>query len=387
MMTVYFDNAATTPLSEASAAAIKENLGVFGNPSSLHHLGVEADKLLTRSRDKIKKSLGVKNRKDGLVFCAGGSEANNLAIIGTSHSKDHFKGKKIITTAAEHPSAANCLSHLEKEGAKVIRIPCPGGVFDMDAFEKELDDSVYLASVMWVNNETGAIYPMPRIRSLMREKCPDAYLHTDATQAYAKLDVAASHADMITVSGHKIGAPKGIGALYISERMLKERSVSPVILGGGQEGGLRSGTENVLFAAAFAAGAEKATEDIGENVRKYTELYENTVSLLSQSVPEVRINRPSGEFSRHILSLTLPNIKSEVMLHYLSSAGICVSSGSACSSHHPGISPAMLDFGLDARAADCTLRVSFSTDNTVEQTEYFTENLALGVKKLARMSR
>ncbi len=368
-MTVYFDNAATTPLSSAATAAITENLQKFGNPSSLHLLGAEAEKLLDESRSKLKKTLNVKNRHDGLVFCASGSEANNLALIGCASSKRFFSGKKIVTTATEHPSVGNCVSELEKRGFSVERIPCQHGVLDTDALERALDGSVFLVSVMSVNNETGAIYDIQTVKSLMKRKCPDAYFHTDATQAYSKIKTDASYADMITFSGHKIGAPKGIGALYVSERVLKEKSLSPVIFGGGQEYGLRSGTENVLFASAFAAAAEEKTKNTAANAEKYGELYGLALSLIEKNLPDVSVNRPAGKFSPHILSITLPDIKSEVMLHRLSAEGIFVSSGSACSSHHKKASATMRDFGLTERQADCTLRNSFSTENTVEQEE------------------
>ncbi len=386
-MTVYFDNAATTPLSPAAVNALTENMSKFGNPSSLHSMGQTAEQILESGRDRLKKSLKVKNRHDGLIFCGSGSEANNLAVMGCANSKQFFRGKKIITSATEHPSVENCVSELEKRGFKAERIPCPKGVFDMQAFENALDGNVFLVTVMTVNNETGAVYDIDAIRALMKRKCPDGYLHTDATQAYSKIRVDASMADMITFSGHKLGAPKGIGALYVSERVLKEKAISPVIFGGGQEKGLRSGTENVLFASAFAACGESSAAHVRENGEIYGALHENTVSLLSQRAAEVTVNRPEGDFSPHILSVTLPNIKSEVMLHYLSSKGIFVSSGSACSSHHKTASRTMLEFGLTERQADCTLRISFSVENTAEETEYFVDALAEGIKKLARISK
>ncbi len=386
-MTVYFDNAATTPLATEAVNAITENMGIYGNPSSLHSVGQGAEVLLESCRDKLKRTLKVKNRHDGLIFCGSGSEANNLAVIGCANSKGFFAGKKIITTATEHPSVENCVSELEKRGFKVERIPCTGGVLDMDAFERALDPQVFLVTVMWVNNETGAIYDIGAVKALMKQKCPNAYLHTDATQAYSKIKVEASMADMITFSGHKIGAPKGIGALYISERVIKERSVSPVIFGGGQENGFRSGTENVLFASAFAACGEKYTGNVIGNGEIYRGLYEKAAVLLSEEIPDVVINSPKGAFSPHIMSITLPDIKSEVMLHYLSSKGIYVSSGSACSSHHKKASRTMLDFGLTERQADCTLRIGFSTENTVEQVVYFVESLAEGINKLAKIGK
>ncbi len=387
MTRIYFDNAATTPLLPEAVKAMTDACEIFGNPSSLHSVGQEAEELLEKSRAKLKKTLNVKNRHDGLIFCASGSEANNLALIGCSASKNSFSGKKIIVSSTEHPSVENCVCELEKRGFKAVRIPCKRGVLDLDMLCSELDPSVFLVSVMSVNNETGAVYDISSVKELMKQKCPDAYFHTDATQAYTKIKTDASCADMITFSGHKVGAPKGIGALYVSERVLKEKALSPVIFGGGQESGLRSGTENVIFASAFAACGEKRYADMRVNSERFVCLYETAERLIGQELPDVTVNKPEGRYSSHILSITLPNIKSEVMLHYLSSFGIFVSSGSACSSHHKSASRTMLDFGLTERQADCTLRIGFSAENTADEVEYFVRTLANGTKKLARMGK
>ncbi len=387
MRTVYFDNAATTPLCEAAVCAINENIALFGNPSSLHSLGQQAEAVLEKSRATVKSSLGVTGRHDELIFCASGSEANNLALLGTARSKASFAGKKVITTASEHPSVLNCCKQLEKEGFEVVYIPCPRGAVDTEAFENALDERTFLVSVMTANNETGALYDMNTLLSITRAKCPRAYFHTDATQAYTKTGIKAPKFDMLTLSGHKIGAPKGVGALYVAEKMMKEKAISPVVFGGGQEKGLRSGTENVLFAAALAAAATAKIARAAEYEKHMSQLRAYAEKEFSEKLPDVRINRPCAEYLPSLISVTLAGIKSEVMLHHLSSKNIFVSSGSACSSHHKKASHVMTDFGLPEHEADCTLRISMSGENTKEDVDLLVAALTDGVASLARIGK
>lgn len=386
MSAVYLDNAATTPLCDAAVRAINDNITLFGNPSSLHSPGQAAETVLENSRATVKRSLGVTNRHDELVFCASGSEANNLALIGAAHSKASFAGKKIITTRSEHPSVINCCKQLEKEGFEVVYVPCPAGKVDADAFENALDDSTFLVSVMTANNETGAVYDVNTLLSIVRKKCPRAYFHTDATQAYMKMGIKAPKFDMLTFSGHKINAPKGIGALYVAERVIKEKAISPVIFGGGQEKGLRSGTENVLFAAALAASVTDKITHMTEYEKNMNELREYAEKRLGE-IRDVRINCPQAEYLPSLISLIVKDIKSEVMLHYLSSKGVFVSSGSACSSHHKKVSHVMTDFGLTEHEADCTLRVSMSGQNTKEDIDALVSALSEGISTLAHVGK
>ncbi len=387
MRTVYLDNAATTPLCRAALDAINENAELFGNPSSLHSLGTQAEKLLEASRETVKRALNVRDRHDELIFCASGSEANNLALIGTAHAKASFSGKRIVTTATEHPSVMNCCKQLEKEGYEVIYVPCPHGCVDMQAFDAALDGDVFSVSVMSANNETGAVYDLPTLLSLTRKKCPRAYFHTDATQAFMKLKLNASDFDMLTLSGHKIEAPKGIGALYVSGRVIKEKAISPVIFGGGQEKGLRGGTENVLYASALARAVEEKRGSVAQNEEKMRLLRAYTLELLEKYVPEAVVNTPAGPYLPSLMSITVRGIKSEVMLHHLAGRGIYVSSGSACSSHHKGASYVMRDFGLTESEADNTIRVSMSEHNTEEDMRFFVTELANGAATLARTSK
>ena len=389
MNTVYFDNSATTRISErALEKYIEVSRTVFGNPSSLHALGFAAEREITAAREAILRTLG--SPAGTLVFTASGTEANNLAIFGRLHAKERYRrGAKILTTAGEHASVSEVLRALGTEGVKVVEIPTTGGVLDAEAFRREMTPDVVLVTMMLVNNETGALYDLAAVSRLMKERSPEAVLHIDATQGYLKVPSSPRTlgADMMTISSHKIEGPKGVGALYVSSELLKKRGLAPWILGGGQEGGLRSGTENVPGIAAFAVAATdgaaefSARAEMTEALRAY--LLERLAS--EPSLADIRPVLPPRH-APHILSLTLPKIKSETMLHYLSSEGICVSSGSACSSNGGGhLSSALIAFGRTAAEADTSIRVSFSYRNTKEEVDLLVAALLRGLTKLSRI--
>ncbi len=389
MNTVYFDNSATTRISErALEKYIEVSRSVFGNPSSLHALGFAAEREITAAREAILRTLG--SPAGTLVFTASGTEANNLAIFGRLHAKERYRrGAKILTTAGEHASVSEVLRALGTEGVKVVEIPTAGGVLDPEALRREMTPDVVLVTMMLVNNETGALYDLAAVSRLMKERSPEAVLHIDATQGYLKVPASprALGADMMTISSHKIEGPKGVGALYVSSELLKKRGLAPWILGGGQEGGLRSGTENVPGIAAFAVAATdgaaefSARAEMTEALRSY--LLERLAS--EPSLANVRPVLPPRH-APHILNLTLPKIKSETMLHYLSSEGICVSSGSACSSNGGGhLSSALIAFGRTAAEADTSIRVSFSYRNTTEEVDLLVAALMHGLAKLSRI--
>lgn len=389
--TIYLDNGATTRVcEEALEVYLNVSRAHFGNPSSLHAVGFDAEGVLKNARAEVMKALGA---KDGtLVFTASGSEANNLAIFGRAHAKERYRGKKILTTAGEHSSVSAVAAALKNEGYKYETIPTAGGALDFDTLEKMLTPDVVLISAMIVNNETGALYDLARLSRMMKEKCPDAVLHADATQAFMKIPFtpAALGADMVTISSHKIEGPKGVGALYVSAQIIKTRGLSPLILGGGQEAGYRSGTENVPGIAAFAKAAIIAKNDLQNRIKKISDLRSY---LLEKLEGDDRLSDISAlcppEFSPHIVSLTVPNIKSETMLHFLSSEGICVSSGSACSSNAQvrHTSEALLAYGQTEQDADSSIRISFSHRNTREDVDALCEALALGLSRLARIRR
>lgn len=387
---IYLDNAATTKIRpEAMAEYVRVSEELWGNPSSLHSLGSDAERVLTAAKQTILDTMGAKDSE--LVFTASGTEANNLAIMGRALSKDRYlKRAKIITTLGEHASVSQPIARLEKMGFTVAQVSTKGGKIDLDELSRELTPDVILVSVMMVNNETGAIYNIPAVARAMKAKCPEAILHVDATQGYMKIPFTKSGigADLITVSSHKIGGPKGVGALVIGNDVIKKRGLAPIVFGGGQELGLRSGTENVPGIAAFAEAARLAHKDLKGHIAAMEYLRARLVDKLTgdERLKEISPTLPENH-APHILNVTLPSIKSETMLHYLSSEGIFVSSGSACSSNSGHLSSALISYGRSKEDADSSIRISFSPYNTYEDVDALVEALAEGLTKLARIKR
>ena len=387
---IYLDNSATTKI---SAEALQKYADVstvnFGNPSSLHTMGLNAEKELKEARGAILSSLGEKDST--VVFTASGSEANNLAIIGRAFAKERYRrGSKIITTMGEHASVSSPINKLREQGFKIAEISTKDGKIDMEEFIRELTGDVILVSMMMVTNETGALYDINAVSKLMKARSPEALLHVDATQSYMKIKFTKSSlgADMITLSSHKIEGPKGVGALVIDNKIIKKRGLAPIILGGGQEGGLRSGTENVPAVAAFGVAVRIGAAAIDRNFQKLTELREYLVDRLSneKEFSEIKITNPKSH-APHILNITIPGIKSETMLHYLSSLGIYVSSGSACSSNSSHLSSSLLAYGKSEAEADCSIRISFSHRNEKDEIDALCDGLSSAIKRLARIRR
>lgn len=384
MREIYFDNSATTALSKAVKDAMCDAMGVYGNPSSLHSVGLSAEKLVREARKNIGEALGIHSLKDAqLVFTSCGSEGSNLAIFGSVYAKTRRTSNKIIITDSEHPSVENPVKRLEESGFKVVRISTKDGILDMETLERE-SEGVLFASLMMVNNETGAAYDVERAFKLIKAKSPEAVTHCDAVQGFLKrrFSAAGIGADLITLSAHKIHGPKGIGALYIDTDMIKRKKIIPWLLGGGQEYGLRSGTENTLGIVGFGMAAKEGWEHLTENLERMEKL---RGYILSRMPEEIRVNMPKGQCAPHIVNITLPRIKSETMLHYLSSKGIFVSSGSACSSHSSAPSSALMAFGLDAKEADCSIRISLCPENTEEDADALCSALNEGLKSLIRI--
>ena len=385
---IYLDNAATTKISpEALREYVRVSENLWGNPSSLHSLGNDAEHVITTAKQTILDTLGAKDSE--IVFTASGTEANNLAIIGRALSKERYKrGAKIITTLGEHSSVSAPIDELKKQGFKVAAISTKDGLINMDELLCELTPDVILLSVMMVNNETGAVYNIPAIARAMKARCPEAILHVDATQGYMKIPFTKSGigADLITISSHKIEGPKGVGALIVGKDVIKKRGISPIVFGGGQEGGLRSGTENVPGIAAFGVAAKLCHSDLSKRIEKMNSLRNRLIDKLKEDerLKEISATLPQNH-APHILNITLPSIKSETMLHYLSSEGIYVSSGSACSSNSTHVSSALTAYGRSRDEADTSIRISFSPSNTEEDVDALTEALAEGLTKLARI--
>lgn len=385
---IYLDNSATTKIcDEALKKYIEISTEDYGNPSSLHARGFDAEKTVSAARRTVMTSVGA---KDGaVIFTASGTEANNLAIFGRAYAKERFRARaRIITTDGEHASVTAPLAALEKQGFTVVKIPTVGGKLDTGALISALTPDTVLVSAMMVNNETGALYDISKISKAIKAHAPGAYLHMDATQSFMKIPftVASVGADLITLSSHKIEGPKGVGALYASGRVLKEKGLSPMILGGGQELGFRSGTENVPAIAAFAAAIDVAMPNVADRRRHTEELRALLIDLIENdsTLSEIQITNPESH-APHIINLTLPKIKSETMLHFLSSEGIYVSSGSACSSHGAHSSSALIAFGRTPAEADSSIRISFSHRNTAEDVRALARALKIGLSKLSRM--
>ena len=390
----YFDNSATTKPSSAAMEALAKAAEAWGNPSSVHSHGQRAAAILKDSRAKLSKALGLQRfSKDMLVFTSCGTESNNIAMLGCAGSKKRTPNDRgllgtIIITAGEHPSIDGPATLLEKEGYAVFRIPTYQGEIDTQALATALDTApapVIFASFMLVNNETGAIYDVKSAALMVKGKYPDATVHCDAVQGFMKLRFtpATLGVDALTVSAHKIHAPRGAAALLISAETIKRKNIVPVMPGGGQESGFRSGTENLLSIAAFAAAAEEGIANFDENTTKVAALREYLDGQLLENCPELRYNRPK-KCLPNICSIILPSIKSETMLNYLSGRGVFVSAGSACSAYSKKKSGALEAFGTTPADADSTLRISLSYTNTKEDVDALVSGLAEGIKGLQK---
>lgn len=388
MTRIYLDNSATTAPSEAAKQAMLTAMTCYGNPSSLHEAGLEAARLLTTARTQIAGALGVRNLTAGqLIFTASGTEANNTALFGVAYAKARREATRIVTTDSEHPSVENALRQLEADGFEVIRIPTRSGVLDREAALAALNDKTLLVTMMLVNNETGALYDIAPIFREAKRRSPHAVTHCDAVQGFlkCKFTPASLGADLISISGHKIHAPKGIGALYIDPALIKAKKIVSYLIGGGQESGLRAGTENMPGIVAFGAAAADGFAKLDEQLAHMRALRDYAIDRLHAA--NFVLNLPQGQAAPHIINLQLPAIKSETMLHFLSAQGICVSSGSACSSHARHVSPTLLSFGLTPAQADTSLRVSLCPDNTEAHIDALVDALSRGARMLVRMRR
>ncbi|MBE6623081.1 MAG: cysteine desulfurase [Ruminococcaceae bacterium] len=373
---IYLDNAATTKVSDAAAnKAFEIMTKTFGNPSSVHDFGYESEKVLKSARKAILSHLGSIRRDDELVFTSGGTEANNLAVFGALAAKKHG-GKTVFFSDSEHASVYNISKKLEKDGYNVKYIATKGGKIDFDYCEKEFSKDTVLISCMYANNETGTIYDIKKLDTLRKKLCPQAVLHTDAVQAFGKTkeNLCSCGADLISVSGHKIHAPKGIGALYIKSGV----RILPILIGGGQEKDIRPGTEALPSIAAFEVAANEVFNL--KNILKVEKLNSYLTEKLEAQLPQIKINKPENSLP-YVVSLSLPAIKSEVMLRFLSAKGIYISAGSACTSKHRE-NRVLSAFGLDSKSADCTIRVSFCEDNTFEEIDTFLKELENGINSL-----
>ena len=371
----YLDNSATTPLCAEAKAALAQAVDAFGNPSSLHALGAAALASLNEARATVAAAIGCTPRE--VIFTSGGSEANNTALFGAARALAR-QGRHIVASAVEHPSVLNALSALEKEGFSVTMISPDGqGHISPDAVIAALRPDTVLVSLMAVNNETGARFPTEAIKPALKAVGSPALVHVDGVQAFGKLSLRPGTvgADLISVSGHKIHAPKGVGALYVS----KSARILPLIYGGGQEGGLRSGTESTLLIAAFAA-AVRALPDRKATLMQVQALRDDAVKRLC-ALPGVVLNSPEDALP-YLFNFSVEGIRSETLLHFLESREIYVSSGSACAKGRA--SHVLAAQGLSRERIDSALRVSFSRFSAPEDVDALVAAVAEGAATLKR---
>lgn len=382
---VYFDNSATTrPYSEVVDAMVQMLTMNYGNPSSLHQKGIDAERAVKRARKSISDALNAQESE--IIFTSGGTEANNLAIRGIALTNQK-KGKHLITSNIEHPSVLNTFRYLEDLGFRVSYLPVNSqGSILLEAFEKELCEDTILVSIMHVNNEVGTIQPINQIKRIMVDKKSKAFLHVDAIQSFGKLQFTPEllGCNLLSMSAHKLHGPKGVGALYIK----KGTNIKSIVFGGGQESGVRSGTENVPGIIGFGKAVELTFKNLNQDISHLKRIKEALQETIKERIQEIVFNSGiSEEFAPHILNVSFPGVKSEVLLHTLESKGIFVSTGSACSSNKPSPSHVLTQMGVTKDNIDSALRFSFSKFNTIEQVEYCGEQLQLAVQQLRKYRR
>lgn len=384
-MEAYLDNAATTRCVESVRdIVVKAMMEDYGNPSSKHLKGVEAERYLRQARETIARTMKVGEKE--IYFTSGGTESNNWAIIGAARA-NRRRGQHVITTAVEHAAVLQPMEFLKEQGFRVTYIPVDKrGVVDLETIEQAICEDTILISTMFVNNEIGAVEPIGEIAEIIRRKKPEILYHVDGIQAYGKYRILPKKMgiDLLSVSGHKIHGPKGVGFLYVDSRV----KLRPLILGGGQQAGMRSGTDNVPGIAGLGVAAGEAYRDFEE---KRSLLFARKAKFIElvRELPQVALNsQPGEEGAPHIVSVSFPGVRSEVLLHALEERGVYVSSGSACSSNKKlPVSTVLKEIGLERELLDSTLRFSFSAFTTEEELEYCVDCIRELLPMLRRYSR
>ena len=366
-MEAYFDNSATTKVLDCVKDAVVDAMCVnYGNAAAKHRKGVEAENLIREAKKAIADTLKVQEKE--ILFTSGGTESNNTALIGTALA-NRRAGKHLITTGVEHPSIYNTMSFLEEMGFEVTYLPVDHlGHISLEDLEKAIREDTILVSVMYVNNEVGAVEPIEAIGQCIKKKNPKTLFHVDAIQAYGKYKIRPKKQgiDLLSVSGHKIHAPKGVGFLYIRDGV----KIRPILFGGGQQKGMRSGTENVPGCVGLGVAAREAYKDFDARIEKLYTLREHLIAGL-KPLGGVTINGSEDRTNApQIVSASFEGVRSEVLLHALEDKGVYVSSGSACSSNHPGISGTLKGIGVKKELLDSTIRFSLGDLNTEEEVDY-----------------
>lgn len=379
IMECYLDNSATTKCFDEVIKAVEDEMKTFyGNPSSMHSKGFEAEKKIKEATKIIASTL--KCDESEIIYTSGGTEADNMALIGIARAYKR-QGKHIITSSIEHAAILQCAEFLKEEGYEITYLPTDEkGIVSLEELEKSIREDTILVSIMGVNNEIGTVQPIEKISSIIKKKNPSTLFHVDAVQAYGKIKIVPKKMgiDLMSVSGHKIHGPKGVGFLYVSYKI----KIKPIIFGGGQQKALRSGTENVCGIMGLSAATEKIFASFDEDTARMRELREMLIKALLQ-IEGIRINGGNdAEAAPHIVSASVNGVRAEVLLHALEEKGIYISSGSACASNKPAVSETLKAIGLPKELLDSTVRFSLSVMTTKEEIEYTAGCLAETINKL-----
>ena len=383
-MEVYLDNSATT----RCYTNVRELVGKvmcddYGNPSSMHKKGVEAEKYVRESKETFAKLLKVQEKE--IFFTSGGTESDNLALIGCAKANCRA-GRHLITTTIEHPAILNTMQHLESEGFRVTYLPVDrDGRVKLDALKRALCEDTILVSIMYVNNEMGAVQPIEEAVRIVKNYNPRILFHVDAVQGFGKYRIHPKRMgiDLLSISGHKIHGPKGTGVLYINEKV----KIKPIVFGGEQQKNVRSGTENVPGIAGIGLAAKEIYTDFDDKIAYMRELKEYFIDGIRKIEKTVVHGRTDEMSAPHIISVGFAGIRSEVLLHTLEDKGIYVSAGSACASNHPAISGVLRGIGVRSEYLDSTLRFSMSEFTTKEEIDYTLKTLYNCVPMLRRYTR
>ena len=383
-MEVYLDNSATTRcFDEVAQLAAKVMAQDYGNPSSMHLKGVEGEKYLRHAREVIAKNLKV-NEKE-ILFTSGGTESDNMALIGTAFANQRA-GRHLITTQIEHPAILQTMQYLEKQDFEVTYLPVDAnGQVKLEELQRALRKDTILVSIMHTNNEIGSLQPIAEAGAIIKRFNPSIVFHVDAVQGYGKFRIQPKrmNIDLLSVSAHKIHGPKGIGFLYINEKI----KIHPIIWGGGQQKGMRSGTENVPAIAGMALAIETIYKNLDEEIDKLYQLKQRFIDG-AMKIEDVKINGLTGRDSApHVVSLSVRGVRSEVLLHALEDKGIYVSAGSACASNKPSVSATLQAIGVEKDLLDSTIRFSFSVFTTEEEIDYTLQNLYAIIPMLRKYTR
>ena len=384
-MEAYLDNSATTrafdEVADLVAKIMKEE---YGNPSSVHHMGLVSGERLAQARETIASTLKVDSNE--IVFTSGGTESDNFAIIGAARA-NKWRGKHIITTSIEHPAVLVTMEYLQKEGFEITYLPVDHeGKVSLDDLKSAIREDTILVSMMFVNNEIGTIEPVAEAGQLIKAINKDIVFHVDAVQAYGKVQIRprAMNIDLMSVSSHKIHGPKGVGFLYIK----KGTKIVPINYGGGQQKGMRSGTENVPGIAGLALAAKMCHDDFKNRIGKLYELKKYLIDSLNERITDIKINGPSCEDGApHIVSLSIRGLAAETVLNMLSSKKNYVSAGSACSSNNPHVSDTLVAVGVERELLESTIRISMSVMTTKEEIDFFLDTLCSQVENMRMFYR